>query len=387
MSQRLPAFFPLIRNPDIRIAPISSGASWFAAIYWRNDAVSESQYQKLISNGFVPGKQGRLFYPRPMEPQMMESVCRLLGGAMEVLRPEHTVVLESGAPFESPLPDEIRQGIAWWWRHNRQALAQEVRMSLEGSSDEGVRAIATQYSEGQWRNPDRLKQWVSQALDGELEPVTEPIVGLGLSWAIDRVGQGDEISPELADWRATLAKYRGEVVNEVPARPANLATQLAASSLPKIGQRVRWRDDGSNTIKKGVVKRHSGETEDAIWVLPDRPHYVSGLTMPQVIRVFPSQLLDHVGPEPVKPSEAASEGGEATKVEGRSDILPTDIPCAALQHMESDEYPPSKIRNYLRVGLASQHIRGIHPLSPFVSKMEDEGELVLSFKASSSGIS
>jgi hypothetical protein len=366
MTQVMPSFWPAVDQEGLKLAPLKRGQSWLAVLKVdpQTRLLTPREEETVLRLGFQKGRNGRYILPGVPTAAGMQSLATLFGGEVAPLDPGQAHYLESAEQLEPPIPDALRQGVAWWWGHNRQRMMGEIRHSLKRSDDAWADSLLGKMTPNQWRNPDQLRVWMSQAFAGEVTPVTEPILGMGLAKAAQMFD--GEMPDDLERWRLMLAEYRGDPEpDSAELRPmARMLDNELADSRPAIGTSVEWSD--SSGAHRGRVVKHSSEEADAMWVASDRPRFISGMPLPAQQKVSLDQIasrpMAQLGPEST--AQTTQPGAEAR----RWTISIDDLPNADIKAYGDTGRLNAEARELLRAGI---HVGAIPGRSPLLM---DEGD-------------
>lgn len=363
MSQVMPSFWPAVDQDGLKLAPLKRGASWLAVLKVDPQVrpLNPHEEETVLRLGFQKGQNGRYIMPGIPTGAGMQSLASLFGGEVAPLDPANAVFLESAERLQPPIPDALRQGIAWWWGHNRQRMIGEIRQSLRSSDDEQAKSLLTTMPANQWRNPDQLRTWIDQAFSGELTAVTEPILGMGLAKAAQLFG--GELPDDLEQWRRKLAEYRGDPEPD-SAELGPVAKALEddqANQRPPVGTVVHWNDTkGSH---RGRVVRLSNEESDAMWVASDQPKFINGMPLPVQSKVRLEQLVQNPLARPVtEPREPAIAGASKRPMMKRWTISVDDIPNEEIRNLKDTGRLSDEAREVIRAGIHTGAILGRTPL-------------------------
>lgn len=359
----LPSFWPSIKNGTWHLRLLRNGERWLTLLQHtlpteKPDPTIEAS---VLGLGFQKGTSGRYFYPDLLNDKQAQVLCRLFGADQDILDPSDIFYLEGADKVESNLPAELRDGIAWWWANSPKALVNEIRMTLASKNTDEYADWRERFTEDQWRNPDRLKDWVTQALEGEVSPVTEPIIGLGLARASKNYP--DELPSDLQQWADRLTEFRGDpITREKVVDTKTLLDDTGPDQRPPAGETVRWHDS-NHALQSGRVTHLSDEDKLAFWVMPDHPSYIEGILMPRRERIRVDQLdtykpVVHAETE-TGPFSAPSSQAQWTRREVTRDDIPSETIRAFAPTGSLSDDAKLLIRGLYKTG----KLNGIHPLT------------------------
>lgn len=369
----LPSFWPQIDSDEYKLIPVRTGERWLTLfkVFPDADPLSAEQEAKVIGMGFQKGSQGRYILPSLISEEQSAYLCRLFRVEPGILDPDKVTYLQGGPAVQSGLPLEVRDGIAWWWANDRRALLNEIRITLAASENAEYTEWRDRLTPEQWRNPDRLKSWIASALEGEISPVTEPVIGMGLARALSQYQ--DDVPPDLAEWQDRLTAFRGDTVKHVtlsepegePARP---------EARPKAGVFIRWQKDSGEWVG-GRVTSHSLEDREALWALPENPNYQHGILMPARERVMLSQIegYEPAAAQPITNAKFKAPSSQSKWV--RHNLTREDIPSADIRDLvRNNSLTPAAVER-VSIIARTRGMGGRHPLGFDASYMEPD-ELV-----------
>lgn len=301
-----PSLWPKLTSDDLLVAPIFNGTFWLAMVKANTPtALRDDQKESLRQLGFREGSQGRWIYPARVSPETVERIARIVEAPLDVTEPEQYVFLKPGATVEPAVPLDIQAGIRWFWKNQPQSLLTEIQTSLDGREDELSRQTLDATVNQRLQNSMRIQRWVALALSGEISPVTEPILGLGLQKAGQAYGTFDQWPEYLKEWHRKLADERGEapVDEESLTHAEEFKASLTPDDRPPIGEVVSWTIDGQSD--KGVVVDHDPSDTSILWVSSaNLKPQINGIYFPSRTRIAITNLNGVVAPQtPPAPTE------------------------------------------------------------------------------------
>lgn len=406
-----PGLWPKVDgSAGFRTLAIQSKDQWLALVKLdQPDALSREQVDALLGLGFRQGSEGRLIYPGYPSLVIADTLSRILGEPLEPITSEQVAILTPGNTFEPVVPLEVQAGIRWYWKQRPQELLAEIVATLSEKTDElsedylALLEGVEQNEDGQsypitdhWLNPLRLKMWVNEALQGELTPVTEAIMGLGLHKGIQQFG------PESMDWpedvqafARILAEYRGEPEPEEQPLADHVGRTLDVER-PALKTRITWETEGQTL--KGIVVGVPTNDLDSVWVTPLEPAENTNASLPFYVppRIRVS-IADIVSPRLSRPSAPASVFDQVDDaIEAPSDSLDSlfesnqeesaESESAGAPEQDENDYTPqpevkladlsgslreltytgilpSRIQDAIRYKILSGTLSGQHPLA------------------------
>lgn len=328
-QSRPPALWPAVDREDLTVAPVFNETYWFALIKRHEpSALTDRQVDSLVKLGFKEGSQGRLICTQKIDPHLVEAIGRIVNAPLDVLTQEQMVFLKTAGEIKPAVPLEIQAGIRWFWKNRPQSLLTELQTALEEREDELSQQTLQQIENQRIYNALRIQRWVGLAISGEVSPVTEPILGLGLQKAAEQYGDFEQWPDELKSWHQKLAEERGNAFafEEDSKATRKITADLTPDYRPEIGRKVSWTDDGRQD--RGVVVDYDPNDKRVVWVssassqstlngiqfphrkrLPiDAIHGVQipepGLTEKNTPTDRPQVVLAPVNPESLKPQPA-----------------------------------------------------------------------------------
>lgn len=401
-TSKPPALWPDdSRAHGFMVAPILNAGVWLTLIKVEDPiTVNPLQLQALEAIGFRKGSNGRLLNPSYPSPRLVDMIGKILRLPLDTLPAERVAILKPGDKFTPAIPLEVQAGIRDYWKQRPQILAEEIATSLsenrENLSLEMLQLIDGSHGKGvsqAIQNPMRLQVWVTQALNGELNPITESILSLGLQRGMADYG------PYVNDWPEdcqalfqTLAEFRGED----PGSEANVMPSMTAAqndARPPLQTEITWMED--NTRRKGVVVGLP-EDQSELWVIghDDNAGHPSSLPFyfPRRQKISATDIVDPAPQTNQKPTEAPEPAnlaeqtlfGDAAGTESNEAFLPqpdvtlADLPNRLLAQRErSGILQPSLVEDINLFARAGGNI-GQHPL--LVPPGESRVDLIASWR-------
>ncbi|WP_286715333.1 LPD1 domain-containing protein [Marinobacter sp. tcs-11] len=383
-TSKPPALWPDDRKAQgFVVAPLLNGGLWLALIKVQAPgALNELQVQALEAVGFRKGSNGRLICPSYPSPRMVDMMGKILRLPLDTLPAERVAILKPGDQFKPAVPLEVQAGIRDYWKTRPEVLAEEIEISLaERRNDLNpdllhlVDGSPTSAGSRGINNPVRLQVWVTQALSGEINAVTETILSLGLQRGMMEYG------PYVGDWPEdcqslfqSLAEFRGESP-ELEASVLPSMAQPNDDQRPSLQTPVAWMED--NTRVRGIVVGLP-EDESELWVVgvDDTAGQPSALPFyfPRRIKVKASDIVDPAPqvsesqkPEPTNLAEQALFGEHAQE-EHHQAFLPqpkitlADLPNRLLAQRERSGLLKSSLVSDVQLFARSGGNIGQHPL-------------------------
>ena len=374
MPQAIPGFWPAVDQGGLKLAPVKRGEYWLALLKTEPGVreLTPHEEESILRLGFQKGQDGRYVLPGLPNQAAMHSLATLFGGEVKPLEPEKVFYLKGSQQLEPPIPDSLRAGVAWWWGANRQQMMREIRQSLHQSDDEYAKEVLNSLTPSRWRNPDQLRFWMEYAFGGELNAVTEPILGMGLAKAAQLYD--GELPEELEQWRVKLAEFRGDPEPETADLRAPLQAEAdeKASQRPAIGSPVEWSDDAGRHY--GRVTSHSAEQSDAFWVTSDQPQFVAGMPIPKRHKITLDQLANQPVPPTAPKTNEPDRNGQTYAKAQRWTLTLEDIDNTELRSYRDEGRVNETTRNTIRGGIQSGTIVGKSPL--LVTEENDADALI-----------
>ncbi len=351
-----PGLWPSMpENSGFRVIPILNKGLWLTLVKVDEEgALTDAQKQGLLALGFREGSNGRIIHPGYPTQGIVNAVNQVVGGKLEPLSPEQVVTLTSADQYEPKVPLAVQAGIRWFWKTRPADLLSEIVVSLSEQEDDlpvnyqSLLAGTTlsdrgdRLATGPISNPARLQMWVSQALSGEITPVTEPILSLGLNKGMEVYGATPSDWPEDCQaLREQLREFRGDE----PAQEGETVQPLFANTTdlrPPLRTRVTWEID--NGRKSGIVVALPEDDEEGLWVMPldtqSPNHSALPFYAPIRIRIPLYTVVDPViqKPEPADLNNLFSQFAPETEQVTEGPALDTlfDEPAPALVEAETE---------------------------------------------------
>lgn len=396
-TSRAPVIWPDDSNHDgFSLVAVDNGGVWLTLLKIREaGAVSDLQVQALEALGFRKGNEGRLISPAYPSVGMIETVARILRLPIDVLDSKNVATLKAGGYGAIPrIPVEVQAGIRDYWKKQPDILVEEIAATLADQMDdlpdhlrrlmssEEVNGVPVALS-----NPTRLQGWVIQALEGEITPVTEPILSLGLFRGTADYGPAPSDWPvDCQTFHEQLAEFRGESVGnlEEAIDPANMPDDRR----PPLQARVEWLND--NTRKHGVVVARP-DNEDELWVIeladkagePSRlPFFfprrhkiaLADVVYPEIARAAPSVVAE----APVKTLFDALPEDSGAVYQKQPDISLADLPNRLITMRQREDILSESLVARVRHQILGGNVIGQHPL--LVSQSTNRIDLVYSWR-------
>jgi len=378
-------------------APLLNAGTWLTLVKLQQPgALNPLQLQALQAIGFREGANGRLIHPGYPNPRFVDTMSKILRLPVDTLNPETVVVLKSSDQFKPAVPLEVQAGVRHFWKNRPDILAEEIYISLQEQRDnltvKMLELIEAETSSGgipdAFNNPLRLQVWVSQALSGEINAITESILSLGLQRGTMEYG------PVVGDWPedcqtlfTELAEFRGDDAGvETPLIPA---INAVSDGRPGLRTPVVWVED--NTRYNGIVIGLP-EDESELWVTPEtQSSDDNGLPFffPKRRRIPVSSIVEPKLPHAEQQSSEALGGlfaGITENTSGASDqmakalfgesdepeqaealadqpaVRVVDLPNRILAQRESVGILQSGLQQEIKDFVASGNAMGQHPL-------------------------
>lgn len=334
-----PGLWPRVpENSGFRVIPILNKGLWLTLVKLdRPDGLLENQKQALLSIGFREGSNGRIINPGYPTQGIINATNKIVGGTLDPLNPDDVVSLSPGDHFEPQIPLSVQAGIRWLWKTRPSVLLSEIVTSLSEQEDDlsethqALLAGTTLADNGERlvtgpiSNPVRLQMWVSRALSGEIDPVTEPILSLGLNSAMASYSVSpDEWPEDCQELYEQLREFRGEPVVDVSESNQTLF-EPSEDLRPGLRTKVSWVID--NGRKSGVVVGLAEEDDEGLWVMPldtQRPSDSAfPFYAPRRIRIPLSAVVDPViqRPEPENLSNIFEQYEQTTPADAEGNEL------------------------------------------------------------------
>ena len=364
-TSKAPGLWPRVEQQDISVAALLNRHQWLAMVKEESPgALSSAQRDFLLAMGFREGSSGRYFYPGYPTPRLVSQLCSAFDCQADGLMPDQVITVTPQDTFKPNIPLEVQAGVRWYWKHQPRLLKDEIEDSLAGREDElsttTLRAIESERLE----NMVRLQVLVGQSMEGEITPLTEPVLAMGLYRGTASYG------PQIADWPEDLQAFHeqlAEVRGETP--PATLEIdplyQYSSDPRPGIGQRIQWNTPVETVA--GFVVGHD-DSETSLWVVRLKgaePTTEIGFLFPRRERIalesvvgFNEKPETQDEPEPTPEPAASVE----TDKKPQAPVTLTDLPNLAMANRKPgdilSEANKAQVAMAMRLGL----IMGNHPL-------------------------
>jgi hypothetical protein len=357
MSEQQPQFWPKFRTDRFRFAPVFKGPSWLAVlkVHDLDAGLAQSERAALLELGFMQGSQGRFIYPHYPDEKLVDAVAKALNGSVEVMTADQVVVLHDGVTLKQPLPAEMVEAVAWFYSNKPVLLGSEIRRSLTQDSSEEAQELLNTLEQDRFLNPDRLRGWVSIALEGEISPVSEPILGLAAAKAAG-VYEG-EPPEEIREWIEALAEYRGE--DPIQSGAVSEAEALRSRQPePKIGELVHWGD--ATARESGRVVSISEDYPGSAWIAPSAPGAIGGLLIPSKVRVSIDQLEGYSTSD--AQISAPANKAESSGPLKRGTLSLDDVASESIRSLEDRGLINDRVKRLIRGVYKAGLLRGRTPL-------------------------
>lgn len=360
MSLQQPQFWPAFKTDRFRFSPVFKGSSWLAVLKAEDieGSLSKTEVSRLLELGFMQGSQGRFIYPHHPDTSLVESVNELFSGTLEVLTTDKVVVLHGSTHLQPAIPSDMINAIAWLYANKTQMLGMEIRRSLQEDTSEEAEDLLARFSSEQFINPDRLRGWVSEALDGEVTPVTEPILGLAVAKVIG--AYNDEPPEEILYWLNALAIYRGD--DAASTVELNQVEALKASPpAPEIGELVSWNENNDKVF--GRVISHSEDYPGSVWIAPSISKPIQGLLIPSRVRVDVANIEGYRNDLVVEQKPAVEptipEANNPAMVTGKLSL--DDVPSDYIRALKDNGLNSDRVKRTIRGVFKAGLIQGVNP--------------------------
>lgn len=348
-----PSFWPRLSFGELQ--PIVTSKKILMMLDCR-EQVSPDIAEGLLRLGFQASEQreGRWISPNVVSADDFWKVGGIRANE-EPYEPDRAIYLGDISRPIDRLPVEIRQGIAWWMSNDPSSLLGEIKLTVQTLPADVLEGEVVPQSDAAFSNMERLREWVGLALQGEITPVTEPIISMGLTKAL--AAYPDSVPPELNDWLQRLREFRGEPAEQVA--QVDPPYSPVKSPYPSLQSLVQWRDEAGR-IREGTCLAHA-EDDGAVWVMTEDPVWIGG--MPLVGREL-IKLERLVSPEP----EALDVKNEATKEQ-------TADAANVSGKIYRFEYPAESIEAEIQEELLSLWKRKVIEVAPFWHVLDADDDL------------
>jgi len=383
MAHHIPSFWPESPSNSLRIVLALHGERRLTVVKeMRDNVLTDYQRESLMAIGFQQGQEGRWIAPFELEGDQLERVSKTLASPLVVFGVNHLVTLKTPSQSPTPaIPMELRDAIGWWFKKARRELSREIEIAeskhAESNPEKGSKKHAQTIAYG---NPDRVRLWVEQALSGELNEKTEPVIGLGIS-RLEKLYKGD-LPDDIRAWKDACAEFRGDETESRKVISDVAALNSESGDLrPKAGERVKYWEDENHREAFGTVLSWSDQVTDAFFVMPDNPEYLTGMAFPLKRKVVLSEIRgehldrlddikDHLSPELAEP-EADNPADETQWAPATIQV--EDIPSPQIRNINSKSGLLSeKARDRLAYRLLCRSMTGRNPLFPGAANIEIE---------------
>src|SRR5690554_6922283 len=245
-----PSFWPRLSFGELQ--PIVTSKKILMMLDCR-EQVSPDIAEGLLRLGFQASEQreGRWISPNVVSADDFWKVGGIRANE-EPYEPDRAIYLGGISRPIDRLPVEIRQGIAWWMSNDPSSLLGEIKLTVQTLPADVLEGEVVPQSDAAFSNMERLREWVGLALQGEITPVTEPIISMGLTKAL--AAYPDSVPPELNDWLQRLREFRGEPAEQVA--QVDPPYSPVKSPYPSLQSLVQWRDEAGR-IREGTCLAHA----------------------------------------------------------------------------------------------------------------------------------